>query len=155
MKHGTSVAKKKNIQIIDGLAHLLADTYLVYLKTQNFHWNVTGPNFYAYHKMFEDQYKQLAEATDIIAERMRALQVPAPASFSKFLQLTSLDEAGHHLNAEQMIHALLIDHEGIAKNIAKLFDIAVECGDQVTFDLFIERKTEHDKIAWMLRSILE
>lgn len=149
-----SQPKQDTKKVIDGLAHLLADTYLLYLKTQNFHWNVKGPNFPIYHKMFEEQYEQLAEATDLLAERMRALEVSAPASFSKFLQLTSLDEAGHNLNAEEMLKALLIDHESIARTIAKLFEVAEECGDEVTFDLFIQRKTEHDKTAWMLRSTL-
>jgi len=154
MKNSTVSAKKKSTQLIDGLAHLLADTYMIYLKTQNFHWNVEGPNFHSYHKMFEEQYQQLAEATDVLAERMRALKVPAPASFSKFLQLTSLEEAGQHLSAQEMVRTLLHDHEIIAKEINGLFAVAEECGDEVTMDLFIQRKTEHDKTAWMLRSIL-
>lgn len=155
MKNKTSAAHKKNPQLIDSLAHLLADTYHLYLKTQNFHWNVRGPHFFEYHKMFEEQYQQLADATDKIAERMRALREPAPASFSKFLQLTSLAEAGHNLSAKEMLEEALADHEAIAKTIAGLFEIAEECGDEVTLDLFIERKTEHDKTAWMLRSLLE
>ena len=151
----TSSTHKKDAQIIDGLAHLLADTYLLYLKTQNFHWNVTGPHFFPYHKMFEEQYQQLAEAVDLLAERMRALKVVTPASFTKFLQLTSLDEPGHNLTAEEMLQALLVDHGTIAKNIEKLFAVAEACNDEVTLDLFIQRKSEHDKTAWMLESTLE
>src|SRR5579871_6319221 len=97
--------------LVTGLSCLLADTYFLYLKTQNFHWNVIGPHFYAYHKMFEEQYNQLADATDEIAERIRALDAPAPASFSEFLKLTSLEDAEKNLDAEEMIQELLTDHE--------------------------------------------
>lgn len=155
MKHKVAVMHKHSDQVIDGLSHLLADTYVLYLKTQNFHWNVTGPHFREYHKLFEEQYKALAEATDLIAERIRALNAPAPASFAKFLMLTSLNEAGHMLVANKMIKDLLHDHELVAKNITKAFVIAEKTDDQVTLDLLIQRKTEHDKFAWMLRSTLE
>ena len=94
MKQKTHTEHKVNGQVIDGLSHLLADTYLLYLKTQNFHWNVTGPHFSQYHKLLEHQYEALSEAVDVLAERIRALNAPAPASFAKFLMLTSLNEAG-------------------------------------------------------------
>lgn len=143
--------------IIRALSELLADTYLLYLKTQNFHWNVESPNFYALHKFFEEQYEALAEAVDILAERIRALKAPSPASFKEFLALTTLSEqeAKKSLNAEGMIDRLLADHEKIGKNIEKYFAIAEKDGDEVTLDLFIQRKTEHDKFAWMLRSTLK
>lgn len=154
MKHKTNVEQKTNAQIIDGLSHLLADTYVLYLKTQNFHWNVTGPNFGQLHKMFEEQYESLAEAVDVLAERIRALQAHTPASFEKFLMLTSLNESNKPLSAEEMVRELMHDHEWMGKSIAQLFTVAEKCNDQVTLDMFIERKTEHDKLAWMLRSTL-
>lgn len=154
MKQSTMNHQKTHKQVIDGLSHLLADTYVLYLKTQNFHWNVEGPNFIAYHKLFEEQYLALAGATDLIAERIRALGALAPASFKKFSMLTSLDEAGSHLSAEDMIKELLKDHETISKQFEKLFAAAQKCKDEATLDLYIERKREHDKIAWMLRSTL-
>lgn len=141
--------------IVDGLSCMLADTYLLYLKTQNFHWNVTGPDFYALHKMFEEQYEQLAEAADTLAERIRAIGAKAPGSFSEFLKMTSLEEAGDDLSAAGMIEALLKDHEALAAAANRMIEAAQEDGDEVSADMMIERKTEHDKIAWMLRSTLE
>lgn len=141
-------------KIVECLSRLLADTYVLYTKTQNFHWNVESVHFYSYHKMFEEQYQQLAEATDVLAERLRALEVPAPASLATFLQLTSLKENHEKIEAAAMVKMLMKDHEQMAVNLNKWFKTAEECGDQVTLDLFIERKTEHDKVAWMLRSAL-
>jgi starvation-inducible DNA-binding protein len=155
MKQKALPVRKNHTHITDGLAHLLADTYTLYLKTQNFHWNVTGPHFHDLHLFFEAEYKLLADATDVIAERLRALGEFAPASFSKFLMLTSLQEAKHPLSAHQMIKELLHDHETIASHLSKLFETADKQGDQVTLDLFIERKNAHDKSAWMLRSMLK
>lgn len=154
MKGKISLMKRKRTHLIEGLSHLLADTYLLYLKTQNFHWNVTGSNFYALHKMFEDQYGQLANAVDLIAERIRALKAPAPATLAEYQKLTSLHEAGHHLNSESMLRELMNDHETIAKLINGLFLTAEEERDEVTLDLLIQRKNEHDKTAWMLHSSL-
>lgn len=155
MKQKVFPAQKYRSHVADGLAHLLADTYVLYLKTQNFHWNVRGPHFAEYHKLFEAQYEQLATATDLIAERLRALNVLAPASFSQFLMLTSLKEADGNKSAEAMIQELLHDHELMGAQFGKLFEWAQKEKDEVTLDLFIQRKTEHDKIAWMLRSLLE
>src|SRR5579883_492159 len=106
--------------VINGLSHLLADTYVLYIKTQNFHWNIRGPHFYSYHKMLEEQYEALAEAVDVLAERIRALQALAPASMEQFLKLASLKESGNDLNAEAMLITLLADHEAIARNIEVL-----------------------------------
>ena len=145
--------KNESKAMTNGLANLLADTYVLYVKTQNFHWNVTGPHFYSHHKMFEEQYTQLSDAIDKIAERIRSLQALAPASLSEFLKLTSLKESDNTLEANSMVKELLCSHELISKNILNLFDIAKECNDEVTLDLLIERKSEHDKIAWILRSI--
>lgn len=149
--------KKQNYPdaVTKGLSCLLANTYLLYLKTQNFHWHVTGPNFYSLHKMFEDQYEALAEAVDVLAERLRAMSARAPASFTEFLKLTTLKEATGNYTASNMINELFRDHQAIAKQLEELFAIADASGDEVTLDLLIQRKTEHDKTAWMLKSSLK
>lgn len=140
--------------MIDGLSCLLADTYLLYLKTQNFHWNVTGPNFASLHHLFEQQYTQLSEAVDLLAERIRALNAVAPGSFAEFLKLTSLEEAEDGLTASDMVAALMKDHETMAATVNRMIHAAQEDDDEVTVDMLIERKTEHDKNVWMLRSTL-
>lgn len=145
---------KRKPSVVDGLCQVLADTYLLYVKTQNFHWNVRGPHFFEYHKAFEEQYQELAAATDVLAERIRALQTRAPASLAEFLKLTSLKEPSQQLSAEKMIQELLNDHQHMSDTIEALFEIVDSAGDEVTMDLLIQRKTEHDKTAWMLRSSL-
>lgn len=157
MKKRSVLTKKSSNNagnVVEGLSHLLADTYLLYLKTQNFHWNVSGLNFPSYHLLFEGQYEALADAIDVLAERIRALKAPTPASFADFLRLTSLKEVRSKLDAKAMLQTLLSDHETIGKNLTNLFTLADQAGDEVTLDLFIQRKTEHDKTAWMLRSTL-
>lgn len=154
MKQKLLTAQKIHNPIIDGLSHLLADTYVLYLKTQNYHWNITGPHFAEYHLLLEKQYQALAEAADIIAERMRALNVLAPASFTQYSMLTSLKEGRSDNSASAMIKDLLHDHELIAKQLAKLFETTEKEKDEVTLDMLIQRKAEHDKTAWMLRSLL-
>lgn len=146
---------KASNDIIEGLACFLADTYLLYLKTQNFHWNVTGAHFISLHHLFETQYEQLSEATDVLAERIRALKARAPGSFSEFLKLASLEEAEDGISAETMVESLCKDHEAMSDAANRMIQAAQEAGDEVTVDMLIERKTEHDKTAWMLRSILE
>src|SRR3990167_5967636 len=126
MKHQLQEKTMSSTKLIDGLAHLLADTYVLYLKTQNFHWNVTGLNFHSYHKMFEHQYEELAEAVDTIAERIRSMRAWAPASFKEFLALTSLKESAKNLDSDTMLKTLLSDHEHIASNLNKLFKLAQE-----------------------------
>lgn len=141
-------------KIAEQLGHFLADTYLLYLKTQNFHWNVTGPHFHSLHKMFEEEYIDLAAASDEIAERIRALGVHAPASFTQFLKLTMLKEETGKPNAEQMLQQLLNDHLQLKEHASKIFTLAQESDDEVTMDLLIERMDVHEKTAWMLRSSL-
>ncbi len=149
----TEVKRKK---IVEGLSKLLADTYTLYLKTQNFHWNVTGPRFHELHKMFEEEYIALADAVDLLAERIRALGFPTPATFKEFLALTSIkEEAGGNLLADKMIESLVSSHETIDKIARKLLPIADEAEDQVTVDLVTERMQYHEKTAWMLRSLLQ
>ncbi|MEM7758869.1 MAG: Dps family protein [Cyanobacteria bacterium P01_A01_bin.40] len=142
-------------QIADGLSRLLADTYTVYLKTHNFHWNVTGPMFNTLHQMFETQYNELAIAVDDIAERIRALGFPAPATYSQYAQLTSITEPDDLLNAKEMIQQLVKDQETIVCTARSIFPLADEANDEPTADLLTQRMQLHEKTAWMLRSLLE
>jgi starvation-inducible DNA-binding protein len=137
------------------LSHLLADTYILYLKTQNFHWNVTGPLFPALHALFETQYTELQEAVDLIAERIRALGEHAPGSFAEFQKLSSLKEEAGTVSAENMLKKLLQDHEIISHQLLNIFEKAEEANDQATLDLLTERLRAHEKTAWMLRSSIQ
>ncbi len=139
-------------QMTEGLAKLLADTYTLYLKTQNFHWNVTGPLFHSLHKMFEEEYIELAAAVDEIAERIRSLGAIAPASFAEFLKLTSIKEETATPTAADMVKKLLSDHETIVKHLHSLMPVAQKLSDEATLDLLINRTEIHQKTAWMLRS---
>ncbi len=138
--------------IADGLAKLLADTYTLYLKTQNFHWNVTGPMFNSLHLMFEAQYTELATAVDEIAERIRALDVFAPGSYAQFASLSSVDEETGVPSAEHMIAQLAKDQETVVRTARAVFAIADKVGDEPTADLLTQRMQVHEKAAWMLRS---
>jgi starvation-inducible DNA-binding protein len=134
---------------------LLADTYALYVKTQNFHWNVTGPMFRALHEMFDEQYNELAKALDEIAERIRALGQIAPGSFSQFSKLTSIDEETGTPAAEEMVRQLVTGHEAVVRTARNAFGTADSAEDQVTQDLLTERMQVHEKQAWMLRSLLQ
>lgn len=144
--------KNHTTLMTEGLAKLLADTYTLYLKTQNFHWNVTGPHFHSLHKMFEEEYIELAAAVDEIAERIRALGAIAPASFSDFLKLTSIKEETSTPEAAQMVKKLLSDHETVIDHLQSLMPVAENLNDEATLDLLITRTEIHQKTAWMLRS---
>ncbi len=152
MEHTATVKNHHAQKIADELSHFLADTYILYLKTQNFHWNVKGPNFYSLHKMFEEQYQELAAAIDEIAERIRALGCYTPASFAQYSQFTSLKEERGEITAEQMIQKLVKDHETLSQLAAQLIPKAQKVHDEGTADLLIQRLKSHDKTAWMLRS---
>ena len=141
--------------IADGLAHLLADSYSLYLKTHGFHWNVTGPMFNTLHLMFMDQYTELWNALDLIAERIRALGHPAPASYSQFVKLSSIAEETGTPAAEDMIKQLIAGQEAIVRTARKLFPNVDKVGDEPTADLLTQRMQIHEKNAWMLRSLLE
>jgi starvation-inducible DNA-binding protein len=141
-------------QIADGLSRLLADTYALYLKTHNYHWNVTGPMFQPLHAMFETQYNELAEAVDLIAERIRALGFPAPATFRAFAALTSIPEDEKVPMAERMIENLVEGQEAVVRTARTVVTIADEANDQPTVDLLTQRMQTHEKTAWMLRSML-
>jgi starvation-inducible DNA-binding protein len=141
--------------IADGLSRLLADTYTLYLKTHNFHWNVTGPMFQTLHTMFEVQYTELATAVDDIAERIRSLGFPAPGTYSEFAQLSSISETSGVPKAEEMIALLVEGNEAVVKTARGAFPAAERAGDESTADLLTERMRLHEKTAWMLRSLLQ
>ncbi len=145
----------KREQIAGGLSKVLADSYTLYLKTHNFHWNVTGPMFQTLHLMFETQYTELALAVDAIAERIRALGFPAPGTYRKFSALTSIEEEADVPRAEDMIRRLVHGHETVARTARSVFAIAEAAHDQPTCDLLTVRLQVHEKTAWMLRSLLE
>lgn len=145
---------KERKEIAGGLSRLLADTYALYLKTQNFHWNVTGSLFGILHEMFETQYTELAAAVDEIAERIRALGEPAPGSFARFSTLTSLTAADGSPDAFAMIRELAEGQEAVARTTRGLFAATERAKDEATADLLAERLKAHEKNAWMLRAML-
>ena len=149
------INEKHREEISKGLSHFLADSYTLYLKTHNFHWNVTGPMFLTLHQMFETQYNELAVAVDDIAERIRALGVKAPATYQEFLKLTSIKENVGDLSAMQMVSELVQGHEQVIKTARGLFSMVNEAHDEPTADILIQRLRVHEKTAWMLRSLLE
>jgi starvation-inducible DNA-binding protein len=140
--------------VADGLSRLLADSYTLYLKTHNFHWNVTGPQFNTLHAMFEQQYTELATAVDVIAERIRALGEFAPGSYVMFAKLTTIEEATDVPRAEAMTEQLVRGHEAVVRTARSVFPLAEKAGDEPTCDLLTQRMQVHEKAAWMLRSML-
>jgi starvation-inducible DNA-binding protein len=148
------IAEDDRLAIARGLSSLLADTYTLYLKTHNYHWNVTGPMFTTLHLMFEQQYNELALAVDLVAERIRALGVYAPGSYSAFAELSSIEEAKEVLGAEDMIRDLVADNEAVARTARAIFLIVEAAHDEPTADLLTQRLQVHEKTAWMLRSLL-
>lgn len=142
-------------EIAKGLSKLLADTYTLYLKTHNFHWNVTGPQFQTLHLMFEQQYLELALAVDLIAERIRALGSLAPGSYREFGRLTSIPETDGCPAAEEMLRQLLLGQEAVVRTARTLLPVADEVTDEASCDLLTQRIQLHEKNAWMLRSLLE
>lgn len=150
-----SIVEYKDPQrVADALSKVLADTFVLYLKTQNFHWNVTGPTFHTLHLMFEEQYKDLWSAVDPLAERIRSLGFIAPGSFREFSRLTYLHEAEGPMNASEMIAELLRDHETCARTTRSALSTARTAVDAPTEDLLTQRLAAHEKAAWMLRSLL-
>ena len=155
MKINIGIEEDQRKAIAHGLSVLLADTYTLYLKTHNYHWNVTGPMFQTLHTLFETQYNELALAVDEIAERIRALGEFAPGSYKEYAKLTSLKEADGIPTAEEMIKDLVKGQEAIAKTARSIVPVADEASDEVTLDLLTQRMTVHEKTAWMLRALLE
>ena len=150
---GISEAKRQ--QIAEGLSRLLADSYTLYLKTHNFHWNVTGPMFSTLHTLFEQHYTELATAVDEIAERIRALGVAAPGSYKQFSELSSIEEETGVPGAEEMIRQLVQGQEAVVKTARSIFPVVESANDEPSADLLTQRMQIHEKNAWMLRSLLE
>ena len=151
----TGIDAKDRAKIALGLSKLLADTFTVYLKTHNFHWNVTGPMFNTLHVMFMDQYTELWNALDMIAERIRALGVAAPGTYTEFAKLTVIKESEGKVSGEDMIKQLVAGQEAVTKTARGIFAIVDKAGDEPTADLLTQRMQIHEKNAWMLRSLLE
>jgi starvation-inducible DNA-binding protein len=149
------ISDKDRKKIADGLSKLLADTYTLYLKTHNFHWNVTGPMFSTLHLMFEGQYTELALAVDLIAERIRALGYPAPGTYQAFAKLSSIAEEQGVPNATEMIQQLVAGQEAVTRTARLMFPVVDAASDEPTADLLTQRMQLHEKNAWMLRSLLE
>jgi starvation-inducible DNA-binding protein len=149
------IDEKQRKEIAEGLSRLLADTYTLYLKTHNFHWNVTGPMFNTLHLMFETQYTELALAVDLVAERIRALGFPAPGTYSDYARLTSIAETEGVPTADEMIRQLVQGQEAVTRTARSLFPLVDAANDEPTADLLTQRMQLHEKNAWMLRSLLE
>ena len=147
--------KSSNEAVVEELSVLLASTYTLYLKTQNYHWNVTGPMFTTLHTLFETQYTELALANDEIAERIRALGAFAPGSLAEFSKQSVVKEARGRSSAKEMIQALVADQKAVAKAAHRVIDAADKVSDQATADLGTRRVDIHEKNAWMLHSHLE
>ncbi len=142
-------------EIANGLSRVLADTYSIYFKTQNYHWNVKGPLFHTLHAMFEEQYAELTLAIDEISERIRKLGEPAPGSFTHFAELSSISGTIESPAAETMISNLIEDQATIVKTCKNVFELVQESDDEQSADLLIRRMQVHEKAAWMLKSLTE
>lgn len=142
-------------KIATELSKFLADAYTLYLKTHNFHWNVTGPMFNALHVMFEEQYTEQWNALDEIAERIRALGFPAPGSYKQFAELSSIPEETGVPDAKEMIRQLVQGQEAVVRTARQVLPVADAAMDEPTLDLLTQRMQVHEKNAWMLRALLE
>lgn len=149
------ISDKDRKRIADGLSRLLADSFALYLKTHNFHWNVTGPQFNSLHAMFMTQYTELWNALDLIAERIRALGYPAPGSYKQFVALSSIPEEEGVPKAKDMIRQLVAGQEAVTRTAREVFKVVEKANDQPTADLLTQRMEVHEKNAWMLRVLLE
>ena len=151
----TGIKESDRKAISEGLSKLLADSYILYLKTHNFHWNVEGPMFNTLHIMFMEQYTELWNSLDLIAERIRALGSYAPGSYKKYVSLSSIAEADEqHVPAKKMIQQLLEGHEAVTKTARSVIPAAGAGEDEATMDLLTQRLQVHEKTAWMLRSLV-
>ncbi|MDD5249093.1 MAG: DNA starvation/stationary phase protection protein [Rhodocyclaceae bacterium] len=149
------INKEDRARIAEGLSQLLADSYTLYLMTHNFHWNVKGPMFNTLHQMFMVQYTEQWNALDLIAERIRALDFPAPGTYKEFVKLASVKEVEGVPKAIDMIRYLVAAQEATARTARNLFPVLEKANDQPTADLLTQRLEVHEKTAWMLRSLLE
>ncbi|HKL17675.1 MAG TPA: Dps family protein [Halalkalibaculum sp.] len=155
MEINIGISETNRKKIADELSKVLADSYMLYLKTHNFHWNVTGEHFHSLHEQFEEQYTELADAVDEIAERIRALGHKAPGTFKEFHQLTSIEEDTEKPEAMEMVRRLAVANEQVLRTARKALDPAKDADDEATIDLLTQRLHVHSKTAWMLRSHLE
>jgi starvation-inducible DNA-binding protein len=149
------IKDKDRANIAESLSRMLADSYILYLKTHNFHWNVTGPMFQALHNLFMTQYTEQWNALDLIAERIRALGHPAPGSYKRYVELSSIQEENGVPSALDMIRQLVAGQEAVARTARAAFKVADAADDQPTADLLTQRMEVHEKNAWMLRVLLE
>jgi len=149
------IASKDRAKTVEGLSRVLADTYTLYLKTHSFHWNVEGPMFNTLHLMFMEQYTELWNALDAIAERIRSLGYPAPGTNTEFARLTSIEESPGVPDAMDMVRLLMLGHESVARTARNAFPAVDKAGDEATADLLTQRLQVHEKTSWMLRSLLK
>ena len=154
MKIDIGLSDEQREHIARGLGKLLADSYTLYLKTHNFHWNVTGPHFKSLHVLFEEQYLELAIAVDTLAERIRAVGFPAPGSYAEFAKLTSIQESTQVPGWENMVAQLVEGHEIVIRTARELVPMVEQAGDEVSLNILAERMEVHEKAAWMLRSLI-
>jgi len=155
MEINIGISSQDRQEIAAGLSRLLADSYTLYLKTHNYHWNVTGPMFNTLHTMFMEQYTELSLAVDEVAERIRALGFPAPGSYAAFARLTSINEASEEpANATQMLQELVADNETVVRTAREIFPLVDRANDESSADLLTGRMQRHEKVSWMLRSLL-
>ncbi len=154
MSINIGIKEKDRKAIADGLSRVLADSYTLYLKTHNYHWNVTGPMFNTLHLMFEQQYTELATAVDEIAERIRALGVYAPGSYKAFAKLTDIEEETDVPAAEEMVKRAVDGQETVVRTVREVFKMVDAANDEATADLLTRRMQVHEKNAWMLRSLI-
>lgn len=155
MKIDIGISEKDRKDVAHGLSKLLADTYTLYLKTHNFHWNVEGPMFQTLHVMFMGQYTEMWNALDLIAERIRSLGHYAPGTYGEFVKLTSIKETKSVPKATKMIEELIQGNEAVIKTARSVFQSAESAKDQTTMDVLTQRLDIHEKTAWMLRSLLK
>ena len=148
------IPEAERVAVAEGISRVLADTYTLYLKTHNYHWNVTGPMFNTLHLMFETQYNELWIAVDLLAERIRSLGVFAPGSYRQFAELTVVPEADGVPAAEAMIADLVAGHEAVTRTAREVFAVVEAANDESSADLLTQRLQVHEKTAWMLRSML-
>ena len=156
MSLNTGIVENKRSEIAKGLSKLLAETYTLYMKTHKYHWNVTGPMFQTYHTMFETQYTELAQAVDVIAERIRVLGEKAPGSYKEFSEISAVKEdSSQGISSNQMIKNLLIDHEQVVRTAKEILTSLEGANDEGTSSLLGARIEFHEKTAWMLNSSAE
>lgn len=147
--------KKDRKLVCESLSRVLSDTFMLYVKTQGFHWNVTGPSFHMFHTLFQTQYQELLNALDTLAERIRALGFPTPATYQEYAHLTAIKEEQGSLDAIDMIKRLILDHELLVRRCAEVVHVAESVHDIATTDMIVKRIHYHSHQAWFLRSHLE